>query len=160
MHNSSVRRQKPVRMIHLNFDRLRATRHSLILPPWFVTELAPLLSRGQGAVPASPDVVLSVARGFDCAQFLVSIRGDEYLTGGVAWGSRDRRSLYAFLVGYYEKSKGSSFPGNRPMPSGLPCVGTVGSPGFAHVPRLLQAQLLAWSRRLAAAIINHALSLG
>jgi hypothetical protein len=78
----------------------------------------------------------------------------------VAWGSRDRRSLYSFLVGCYEKSKGSSFPGNRPMPFGLPWVGTVGSPAFAHLPRRLQAQLLAWSRRLAAAIVSHALSLG
>ena len=150
--------EKPVRLIHLNFNCLRARRYSVVPPVWLVAAMPSLLSRGHGEMPGNPEVVLYVACERDGAQFFVAIRGHELLTGGVAWGSRDRSGLYAFLVGYYEQGKGSSFPDDRPMPSSLPWLGTVGTPTFAQLPRRLQAILLASSRQIAVAIMCHVLA--
>jgi hypothetical protein len=143
-------------LIHLNFDRAKAAIYSIVPDPWFVTELMPILSLSGGAVPRSPELVVHVSREFDSAQFLVAIQGQELLTAGVAWGTRDRCGLYAFLLGYYEKSRGLPFPSHHPMPSSLPWLGTVGSPIYRRLPRRLQAPLLAWSRHLALAIMCHA----
>jgi hypothetical protein len=150
--------EKPVRLIHLNFNCLRARRYSVVPPVWLVAAMPSLLSRGHGEMPGNPEVVLYVACERDGAQFFVAIRGHELVTGGVAWGCRDRRGLYAFLVGCYEQSKGSSFPDDRPMPSSLPWLGTVGTPTFARLPRRLQAMLLASSRQIAVAIMCHVLA--
>ena len=105
----------------------------------------------------NPNVALDVNRQFDSACFLICIRGEEYLTGGVAWGSRDSLTLFAFIVGYFQERTGSSFPPDLLPPSSLPWLGTVGSPVFTRLPRRLQARLLAASRRLATAIICQAL---
>jgi hypothetical protein len=158
MHNPLRCGEKPVRLIHLNFNCLRARRYSVAPPVWLVAAMPSLLSRGHGEMPRNPEVVLYVARERDGAQFFVAIRGHELLTGGVAWGCRDCPGLYAFLVGRYEQSKGSPFPDDRPMPSGLPWLGTVGTPTFARLPRRLQAILLASSRQIAVAIMCHVLA--
>ena len=158
MHKVPIHVQKPIPLIHMNFDRGRATHYSLVPDPMFTTEMMPLFSRGQGELPCSKEVVLYVVRGLDCANVLVAILGQEFLTAGVAWGVRDRCSLYAFLIGQHEKSRGCSCPKHRPMPSSLPWLGTVGTPAFGRLPRRLQARLLSWSRRLAIAIICHSLA--
>ncbi|HXP63185.1 MAG TPA: hypothetical protein VN829_21970 [Dongiaceae bacterium] len=113
MHNPLRCGEKPVRLIHLKFNCLRARRYSVAPPVWLVAVMSSLLSRGQGEMPGNPEILLYVARERDCAQFFVAVRGHELLTGGVAWGSRGRRGLYAFLVGCYEQGKGSSFPDDQ-----------------------------------------------
>jgi hypothetical protein len=145
-------------MLHLHFNSLRTTQHPFVPDPWFVAELAPIFSGDQSEMTGHPNIVLDVNRQFDSACLLISIGGEEYLTGGVAWGPRDSLTLFAFIVGYFQESTGSSFPPDLTGPSRLPWLGTVGSPAFARLPRRPQARLLAWSRRLGIATISHALS--
>ena len=158
MPDSLICRRQPPRMVHLNFNSLKATVHPFVPDPWFVAELAPIFSGDQSEMNRNPNVALDVNRQFDSACFLICIRGEEYLTGGVAWGSRDSLTLFAFIVGYFQERTGSSFPPDLLPPSSLPWLGTVGSPAFTRLPRRLQARLLAASRRLATAIICQALS--
>jgi hypothetical protein len=158
MHTPSLHQRQLGQLLHLNFDHGKAKRHVMAPDPWFLAEMAPLLTRGQGAAPDNPNVVLSVKRGFDGAPFVISIRGKELLTAAVAWGPRDCWSLHAFLIHSYERTKGSSFPSDWPLPDRLPWLGTVGSPMLQQLPRRFQARLLARSRRFAIAIMSHTLA--
>jgi hypothetical protein len=158
MNNPSLCSRQLGQLLHLNFDHGKAKLHVIVPDPWFVAEMTPLLTLGQGAAPDNPDVLLNVDRGFDGAPFVISIRGKELLTAGVAWGPSDCWRLHAFLISSYERSTGSSFPSDWPMPDSLPWLGTVGSPMLRRVSLRLQAKLLAWSRRFAIAIMSHALA--
>lgn len=158
MPNSSIKRRKPMHMVHFNLNSQRATQHPLAPDPWSAFDFAPILSGGQRQLPENPNIAFDVCRQFDSACFFVSIRGEQYLMGGVAWGARDCLALLAFLSTFAAEHAVSSLTNGFPPPTSLPWMGTVGLPAFARLPRRFQADVLVGSRRLATAIIFHSLA--
>lgn len=152
--------EKPVALIHMDFNRQRVKTHRIALPFWFAVEVKHCFAVAQSPTPVIPKLPLEVAFGADSAQFSVASMGEEYLTGGVAWGLKDRVGLYAFLSDYHAQTRGvgSSGAPEPPMPNSLPWLGTVAGVPFDNLESSAQAALMAWARQLALALIHHALT--
>ena len=97
------------------------------------------------------DTVVEFGWAFDGVQFTLHIDGVRLVVGGVAWGPRNAGRLYAFLTDFSGRAICPA------MPAGLPWVGTVAAPLVGELPRRAQSVLLARTRSLATAIIEHAL---
>ena len=144
--------QSSLRLTHIDFNRGRTRRYPLCLPHGFVEDLPPLYTQKPGSPRSNLDTVVEYGWAFDGVQFTLHIDGVRLVVGGVAWGPRNAGRLYAFLADF---SGCSVCPA---MPAGLPWLGTVATPLVAELPRRAQSVLLAWTRSLAAAIIEHALA--
>jgi hypothetical protein len=126
-----------------------------------VCDFLPMLEQRISKLPGLPGFACSASEAAGCAQFILTHRGAEIVTGGVAWGAGESDTLWRWLGDYYDHlgrwvpGGGKSCPHTPPT---VPWLGVVLHLNLALVPCEQAKELMAIERDLALALIRRSLT--
>ena len=152
----------PPRLHHLTLNNGHVALHELNgVHSVRVCDFLSLLEQRISELPGLPGFAFSASEGTGCAQFILTHRGAEIVTGGVAWGAGESDTLWRWLGDYYDHlgrwvpGGGKSCPHTPPT---VPWLGVVLHLNLALVPCEQAKKLMAIERDLALALIRRSLT--